>query len=47
MKMMMRFVRTRQIRDESGDDAAHDWEGDWYEERPTLNDSSGWALNPE
>ena len=23
MKMMMRFVRTRQIRDESGDNAAH------------------------
>ena len=23
MKMMMRFVRTKQIRDESGDNAAH------------------------
>jgi len=24
-----------------------DSDGDWYEERPTLNDGSGWALNPE
>ena len=22
-------------------------DGDWYDERPTLNDSSGWVLNPE
>jgi len=22
-------------------------DGDWHEERPTLIDSSGWALNPE
>ena len=22
-------------------------DGDWYEERPTLNGGSGWALNPE
>ena len=22
-------------------------DGDWYEERPTLNDGPGWALNPE
>ena len=24
-----------------------DSDGDWYEERPTLNDGSGWALNLE
>jgi len=22
-------------------------DGDWYDERPTLSDSSGWVLNPE
>ena len=22
-------------------------DGDWYDERPTLNDSSGWVLNSE